>query len=169
MDNCSKFKCSVTLTLDRVKVTSTYSTYRTTSTPNHVTVASCNTEIRAFEFHEIWTFGEVWTLVIAFQEGNSKIGLRQAVGLVHVPYYHHQSSVLSSMQNGGGDRPRKVQFSQILKLRDDLKSGRGHTGAHMWSRSTYRPNYRSKSEKLCGRTDGLHFELLRLHFESVNI
>jgi len=36
-------------------------------------------------------------------------------------------------------------FSQILKLRDldlhlDLRSGRGHTGAHMWSRSTHIPN-----------------------------
>jgi len=31
--------------------------------------------------------------VIAFQEGNSKIGLRQAVG--QVPYYDYQPSVLS--------------------------------------------------------------------------
>jgi len=36
-----------------------------------------------------------------------------------------------------------VHFSQLWKLRDldlDLRSGRGHTGAHMWSRSTHTPN-----------------------------
>jgi len=40
-------------------------------------------------------------------------------------------------QNGGGDRRRTVQFSQLGKLRDldlDLRSGRGHTGVHIWSR-----------------------------------
>ena len=35
-----------------------HSTCRTTSVPNHVTVAS-HTEIWPFEFREIWTFGEV--------------------------------------------------------------------------------------------------------------
>jgi len=44
-------------------------------------------------------------------------------------------------QNGGGDRPRKVHLSQLQKLLDlHLRSGRGHTGAHMWSRSTHTPN-----------------------------
>jgi len=46
-------------------------------------------------------------------------------------------------QNGGGDRPRKVQFSQLRRLCDldlDLRSGRGHTGAHIRSRSTHTPN-----------------------------
>jgi len=71
-----------------------HSTCRTTSLPNHVTVASGSTEIWPFEFREISTLDKVWTLVIAFLKGNSKIGLRQAV--VHVPYYDHQSSVLSS-------------------------------------------------------------------------
>ena len=70
-----------------------HSTSRTTSVPNDVTVASRITEISPFEFCEISTFGEVWTLVIAFVEGNSKIGLRQAVG--QVPYYDCQLSVLS--------------------------------------------------------------------------
>ena len=32
-----------------------HSTCRTTSVPNHVTVASCSTEIWPFEFREIWT------------------------------------------------------------------------------------------------------------------
>jgi len=70
--------------------------YRTTSVPNHMTVASRTTEIWPFKFREISTLGEVWTLVIPFLDGNSKIGLRKAV--VQVPYYHHQPSVLSFTQ-----------------------------------------------------------------------
>jgi len=54
----------------------THSTCRTTSKPEHVTVALHTTEIRPFEFSEILTIGEVWTLMIAFLGGNSKIGLR---------------------------------------------------------------------------------------------
>jgi len=52
-----------------------HNTCRTTSMPNHLTVASRTTEIWPFEFREISTFGKVWTLVIAFLQGNSKIGL----------------------------------------------------------------------------------------------
>jgi len=58
----------------------------TTSMPNHLTVVSRTTEIWPFECREISTVREVWTLMIAFLEGNSKIGLRQAVE--QVPYYH---------------------------------------------------------------------------------
>ena len=47
--------------------------------PNHLTVASRTTEIWPFEFREISTFRKVSTLLIAFLEGNSKTGLRQAV------------------------------------------------------------------------------------------
>jgi len=71
-----------------------HSTCRTISTSNHMTVASRTTKIWPFKCREIWTLGEVRTLVIAFLAGNSKIGLRQAV--VQVPYYHHLLSVLSS-------------------------------------------------------------------------
>jgi len=71
-----------------------HSTCRPTSVPNNVTVVTRSIEIWPFQFHEIWTFGEVWTLVIAFLKGNSRIGLRQDVA--QVPYYHHQPSVLSS-------------------------------------------------------------------------
>ena len=73
-----------------------HSTCRTTCRPNHVTVALCNTEIGLwpFECRQISILDEVWTLMIAFLDGNSKIGLRQAV--VQVPYYGHQPSVLSS-------------------------------------------------------------------------
>jgi len=67
---------------------------RTTCTPKHVTVASRSSEIWPFEFSKILTFAEVSTVVIALLEGNSKIGLRQAV--VHVPYYHHQPLLLCS-------------------------------------------------------------------------
>jgi len=103
------------------------STCRTTSTLNHVTVLSRTTEIWPFEFRQILIFDEVWTLVIAFLDGNSKIGLQQAV--VQVPYYGHHSSVWAPRRNGGGHRRRKVHFSQLWKLRDldlDLRSGRGH-------------------------------------------
>jgi len=72
-----------------------YSICRTTRKPNRVTVASRTTEIRPFEFRQISTLDKVWTLVIAFLEGNSKIVLRQAV--VQFPYYGHQPSGLSSM------------------------------------------------------------------------
>jgi len=47
-----------------------------------------------FECREISTFREVCTLVIPFLEGNSKIGLREAVD--QVPYCQYQPSVLSS-------------------------------------------------------------------------
>ena len=69
-------------------------TCSTSCTLNHVTVAKRSTEIWPFEFRQILILDEVWTLVIAFLDGNSKIGLRQAV--VHVPYYGDQPSVLSS-------------------------------------------------------------------------
>ena len=59
-----------------------HSTCRTTSMPSDVTVALCSTEIWPFGFREISTFGEIWTFVIAFLEGNSKIWLRQAVDQV---------------------------------------------------------------------------------------
>jgi len=53
---------------------SMHSTCSTTSAVNHLTVASRTTEIWPFECREISTFREVWTVVIAFLEGNSKIG-----------------------------------------------------------------------------------------------
>ena len=54
-----KFKSPVTLTvtLDWVKVISACTI--PTSMPNLMTVASCTTEIRPFECHEISTFREV--------------------------------------------------------------------------------------------------------------
>jgi len=50
---------------------------------------------------------------------------------------------LSSFQNGGGDRPRKLQFFEIQKLSDldlDLGLCLSHSGEHVRSRSTYTPN-----------------------------
>jgi len=52
-----------------------YSTCRPTCRPNHVTVALHSTEIWPFEFRQISILDEVLTLVIAFLDGNSKIGL----------------------------------------------------------------------------------------------
>jgi len=93
--NFRKFKSPVTLTLASGQGhISMHSTCSTTSTPNHLTVASRTTEIWPFECREISTFREVWTLVIAFLEGKLKIGLRKVVD--QVPYYHYQSPVLSS-------------------------------------------------------------------------
>jgi len=68
---------------------------RTTRRPNHVTVALRSTEIWPFECRQLSTLDEVWTLMIAFVDGNSKIRLRQAV--VQVPYYGDQPSVFSSI------------------------------------------------------------------------
>jgi len=134
MGNCRKFKCSVTLTLtlDRVKVTPSY-TIRV-GLPACPTMWLYVTQYRNTAIWISWNMDirrSLNSLVIAFLEGNSKIGLRQAV--VQVPYYHKQPSVLSCTQNGGEDRARKVQFSKLRKLRDldlDLRSGRGNTGAH---------------------------------------
>jgi len=71
-----------------------HSTYSTTCTLNHVTVSSRTTEIWPFEFRQISILDEVWTVVIAFLDENSKIGLRKTV--IQVPYYCRQPSVLSS-------------------------------------------------------------------------
>jgi len=121
-------------------------TCRTTSIPNHVTVASRSTEIWPFEFSEIWTFGKVWSHVIAFLEGNSKITLRQPV--VQVPYYHHQPSVLSSTQKTAEKIDLEMcsygQLSEVQMLRDldlDLGSGQGHINIHSTCRTTSIPNH----------------------------
>ena len=76
-----------------------HSTCRTTCGPNHVTVALRSTEIWPFECRQISILDKVWTLMIAFLDGNSKIGLQQAV--VQVPYYGRQPSVLSSTPKWG--------------------------------------------------------------------
>jgi len=86
-----------------------HSTCRTTSTPNHVTVASRSTEIWPFECFEISTFNEVWTLMIAFLLGNSKSGSDKLQSRSHTITNNHQ--FWAPRQNGRGDRLRKVQFS----------------------------------------------------------
>jgi len=73
---------------------SMHSTYRTTSILDHVTLASSNTKMWAFESHVISTFHKVWSHMIAYWEENSKIGLRQAVD-EDSWYYHNQPSLLS--------------------------------------------------------------------------
>jgi len=88
-----------------------HSAHRTTCMPNHVTVVLCSTEIWQFEFRELSTIGEVWTFVIAFLEGNAKIGLRQAVD--QVPYYQRQTS-RAPRESGGGDRRANVQWWAIV-------------------------------------------------------
>ena len=126
------------------------------SIPNGVTIASRSIEIWPFEFREISTLRNIWTLVIAFLEGNSKIELRQAVERSHSITTNHQ--FWAPRQNGGGDRRGKVQFSELQKLLDlnlDLGSGRGHTGGHVPSRSTHTPNLIDIRKKtFCGRRNG---------------
>jgi len=96
--NCRKFKSPdrLTLILDRVKVTPTY-TVRVGLPANPSVWLYSFTHYRnmwPFECREISTFREVWTVVIHILEGNSKIGLWQAVD--QVPYYQRHPSVLSS-------------------------------------------------------------------------
>ena len=74
---------------------SMHNTCRTTSTPNHLTVASRTAKIWPLKFREISTFRDVWTLVVAFLEGNSKMGLWKVVD--QFAYYHYRTSVSSSM------------------------------------------------------------------------
>jgi len=128
---------------------SMYNACRTINMPEPVTVASRSMEIWPFEFREISTFREVWTHVIAFLEGNSKI---QAVD------YHRSHTIIinhqfwAPRQNGGGDRPRKVQFLELQKLGDlDLGWGRGHTGAHIRLRPAHTPNYIEIRKTFCLR------------------
>jgi len=136
--NCRKFKCymSLTMTLDRIKVTSTYTVHiGLLVCPTMLTVASHTTEIWPFECREISTFGEVWTLVIQ-KSGSEKLYPRSHTIIISHEFW-------APRQSGGGDRPRIVQFSQLRKVRDldlDLRSGRGHAGAHMWWRSIHTPN-----------------------------
>jgi len=109
-----------------------HSTCRTTNLPKHVTVVSRKTEIRPFKFRKILTIGEVWTLVIAFLGGNSKIGLRQAVD--QVPYYDYQPSVLTELRAKVAEEMAVEmcsygQLSEVQMLHDldfDLGSGQGH-------------------------------------------
>jgi len=95
--NFGKFKSpmTLTLTLDWVKVISACTIHVGLPTCPTTWLASRSTEIWPFEFHEISTFRKVWSHVIAFLEGNSKIRLRQGVG--QVPCCHYQPLVLSSM------------------------------------------------------------------------
>jgi len=95
--NCRKFTCDLDLDLGSGQGhISIHNTCSTTSMPNHLNVVWRTTEIWQFECREISTVREVWTLVIAFLEGNLKIGFRQATE--QVPYYHQQPSVLSLMR-----------------------------------------------------------------------
>jgi len=70
-----------------------------------------------------------------------KSGWDKLYSAPHIIINNHQ--FWAPRQNGGGDRPGKVQFSELPKLRDldvVLGSDRGHTGAHIRSRSTHTPN-----------------------------
>jgi len=75
-----------------------HSICRTTSIPNHVTIASPSTKLCGHLNWMSWNIDILWSLhssdMVPFLEGNSKINLRQAVD--QVPYCQYQPSVLSS-------------------------------------------------------------------------
>jgi len=50
--------------------------------------------------------------MIAFLEGNSKMGLRQAVD--QLPWYHINHQFWRARESGGWDRPRNVQLWAIV-------------------------------------------------------
>jgi len=54
-------------------------TYRTTSMPDHATVASSSMEIWPFEIRVISKFRKFSTHMTAFLKGNLKIGLQHAI------------------------------------------------------------------------------------------
>jgi len=126
-----------------------HSTCRATCTPNHVTVALCSTEIWPFEFRETSTFGEVWTLVIAFLEGNSKIGLRQAVDHMHAVvslstisfYVHAKVAEEIDLEMCSYGQLSEVQMVCDLDLDLHLGSGQGHVNIHSMCRTTCTLNH----------------------------
>jgi len=116
-----------------------HSTCRTTSVPKHVTVASRITEIRPFEFRGISTIGEVWTLVIAFLAGNSKIGLRQAV-LPTVSFeLHAKVAEETDLEMCSYGQLSEVQMLHDLDL--DLGLGQGHINIDNTCSTTSLPNH----------------------------
>jgi len=153
MGNWWNFKCFVTLTLTlhRVKVISVCTIpvgLPACPLPNHLTVASRSTEIWLFEFREISTLREVWTVMIAFLEAHSKIWLWQAID--QIPYDHQQQSVLSSTQMEMWSYGQLSEVHMLHDLELDLGSGQGHINIHSTCRTTSMPTHqiRSKSEKL---------------------
>jgi len=114
-----------------------HNTCSTTSVPNHATASLHSTEIWPFECRKISTSREVSTLVIAFLEGNSKIGLPQAIG--QVQYYHQQPSVLKVVEEIDLEMCSYGQLSEVQMLRDTdlyLGSGQGHINIHSTCRTT---------------------------------
>jgi len=75
--------------------------------------------------------------VIPVVEGNSKIGLRQAVD--QVPYYQRQPSVLA--EEIDLEMCSHGQLLEVQMVRDlDLGSGQGHINIHSTGRTTSLPN-----------------------------
>ena len=147
MGNCRKFKWSVTLTLDQVKVTSAYTVCvgLTTCILNHVTVASRTTEIRPFEFRQISILDEVWTLVIAFLDGNSTRKPRKGAAVI-----------AASMHGFTNCRKFKSPDKLTLTLDEVKGRGQGHTNIHSTCRITSVPNHvtvASRSTEICGHSN----------------
>jgi len=99
-----------------------HNTCSNTSVPNQSDCSLTHYRNMASWISNISTFRDIWTLVIAFLDGNSKIGLQQAVD--HVPDYHQQPSVLSSTRMWWRRYEIDLemcsygQFSEVQMLRD---------------------------------------------------
>ena len=114
-----------------------HSTCSTICMLNHVNIALRTTEIWPFEFREISNSRDSFP--------RRKFKNRAPTSCSPGPML--STSAISFELQGGGDRRRKVQSSQLRKLRDldldldlDLRSGQGRTDEYMWSRSTRTPN-----------------------------
>ena len=70
--------------------------------------------------------------------------------------------------NGGGDRPRKVQFLELQKTRDpDLDLGSGHKAYHRASLIdlyTHTSNFTEIGKTFCGGTDVQTYGRIDGHF-----
>jgi len=131
-----------------------HSTCRTSSLPNHVTVASHTTKIWPFEFREISTLDDVWTLVIAFLEGNSKIGLRQcSPGRILSPPTISFEVHVKTMEETDVEKCNFCNVGRSVTLTLTLDRV-VVTLVCICGRGLPTHQIRWKSEKLCGRTYG---------------
>jgi len=108
---------------------SIHNTCRTTSIHKRVALSSSNAEIWPFEIHVMSTFREVWTRDSFLR---SKLENQALTRCRPGPILSWSTISFDLHAKDSGDRPRKLQFSELQKPHDlDLGSDRGHTGAHL--------------------------------------
>ena len=135
---------------------SMHNTCRTTNLPNHVTVIS-----PMYRNMVIWISRNI-DIPRSLNSRDSFLGKKFEN---RAPTSCRPGPILSlptisfELRENGGKIDLNVQFSEVQKLRDhdlDLASGRGHTGPHIWSMSTYIHTKlgRNQTNYFCGGTDG---------------